>query len=372
MKFFNIFNTKDDSQLAPPTAGLAARIKAATKLTMDETSRQEKRAHLFEYTKMRPIRVGSGAPREHVSSNKRGALTFIRRHSMSAVTAVLIVMVSGGTVAAAETSLPGDILYPVKVHVTEEVRVALAPTPKARAAIAVERAERRLEEAATLALSGKLTDEVRAEIDANFERHVEDAEDSGTQLASSNAQEDASEVRANVGAMRVARENILARRIVHTAKLAAKAARNNEEAATMSMSAEPTFLAAQEATTVADDTETKGRRTAAKVRIDASRKFLDHSPIHLGTTTEVKARKQLKAATDAFFSGEVDAALGNKAEASSNFDSALEAATEIQTLISVSQDSKHDSADEDDSNNKNSNDDENRGSSGSDNVNLDL
>ena len=131
MKFLNLFKTKNDPRLA-------ARIQSATKLAMDDASRDGVRAHLFEYTKMRPLRAG--ASHQHISS-PWGALTFVRRHSMSAVAAVLIVMVSSGTVAAAESALPGDILYPVKVHVTEEVRVAFAPTPQARAKIAVERGQ---------------------------------------------------------------------------------------------------------------------------------------------------------------------------------------------------------------------------------------
>ena len=173
-------------------------------------------------------------------------------------------------------------------------------------------------------------------------------------LASSNEQKDATEVRKNVGAMRVARENILERRVARAAKAVAARAVSADSAATMSMSAELQVLTAQQkAASEADDDDAKvqGQRTAAKVRIDASKKFLEHPNRPIGTTTRERAQERLKSATEAFSSGEAGEARGNKKEASVNFNSALEATVEIEDLVSDSSDddenSDDDSRDED-------------------------
>lgn len=89
---------------------------------------------------------------------------------------VLVVLVGGtGTAAAAHGSLPGDLLYPVKLSINEGVELALATTPVAKAEVSAKLAERRVEEAETLASRGELNAEVGQEIAANFEEHAETA-----------------------------------------------------------------------------------------------------------------------------------------------------------------------------------------------------
>ncbi|MEK7672285.1 MAG: DUF5667 domain-containing protein [Patescibacteria group bacterium] len=88
----------------------------------------------------------------------------------------LLLLVTGGTSLAAEYSVPGDLLYPVKIHVNEEVRSALAFSEESKAYIALDRAEERLEEAEVLAVKGKLTPEVRIDLEVRFTRHLEQAQ----------------------------------------------------------------------------------------------------------------------------------------------------------------------------------------------------
>ena len=61
-------------------------------------------------------------------------------------------LVVGGTLSfAAENTLPGNVLYPVKIHLNEAIRGAFALTPKQKAAWEVLQVERRLEETEKLA-----------------------------------------------------------------------------------------------------------------------------------------------------------------------------------------------------------------------------
>src|SRR3990167_3004686 len=221
MKLLNFFK-QDDREIA-------AKIRAATKVRMDDAARERTRALLSEYVKMRPVRVVEPAP---VPGPLSGVSAFFMRHSMPAFAAVFVLIIGGGTAAAAEGALPGDVLYPIKVHVNEEMRATLTVSQKAKPDWQVVRAERRLEEAATLALSGKLDDATRAELDTNLDAHVKLASENKQKLEDENDASGASEVRTNINAVLIARENIL------DGKRAAKASgAARPEAATFMMSA---------------------------------------------------------------------------------------------------------------------------------------
>ena len=328
MKFNTIFKQEEPE--------IAAKIKAATKISMDEAAREKTRALLSEYVKMRPIRASEPAIESAPAYNRFS--TFFMRHSMPAFAAVLVIAVGGSTAAAAEGALPGDILYPIKVHVNEEMRATLAVSPKAKADWAVDRAERRLEEAATLALSGELNEVTRAEIDTGLDEHVRVAGMKREQLEKENSS-DAVEVQKNISAVLIARANILDNKL--TAKTSAgmvPATLTIRAMNVRSASLKAESVANFDATTDESEAEARGHRTAAKVRIEATKRFLGLRN-QLATSTRMQAETRLRTATENLSSGDAEDARGNKEGASLNFDSALEAATEIETIISVSSDS---------------------------------
>ncbi len=85
----------------------------------------------------------------------------------------LVLLFSGGTSFAAESSIPGDSLYPVKIYVNEKVRSFLAVDSESQAKVDTLIAERRLDEAEKLAASAKLDAEARAKLEANFEKFAD-------------------------------------------------------------------------------------------------------------------------------------------------------------------------------------------------------
>jgi len=78
-------------------------------------------------------------------------------------------------VSAAESSVPGSILYGVKINVTEPVVATLSFTSEKKAEWEVKRTERRLQEAEQLALDGKLTSKVQKQLASKIEDHIESA-----------------------------------------------------------------------------------------------------------------------------------------------------------------------------------------------------
>lgn len=133
-------------------------------LTRDEREniRRELRVFMAEH----PVR-------EEISAWSWTSMS-LHRFASGAVAFALVLTVGAGTSYAAEGTLPGDLLYPIKLGVNERVAGALASGPKAKATWHAERATRRLEEVETLAASGRLDATTSAEVHENLERSAKD------------------------------------------------------------------------------------------------------------------------------------------------------------------------------------------------------
>jgi hypothetical protein len=120
---------------------------------------------------------------------------FHTRLIQQSVAAVLVVSLVGtSTTFAASNALPGDSLYPVKIHVNEKVESILAVTPAAQAEIAVDQAVRRLDEAEELVHRGRLTPEATREVEDRFIRKSEEVAVRVKALRESNKDDDADKV----------------------------------------------------------------------------------------------------------------------------------------------------------------------------------
>lgn len=80
----------------------------------------------------------------------------------------ILLLIGGGTGIAAENSLPGDVFYPIKIHVNETLESALAVTAKGDAEVSVRQAAERLSEAEKLKEKGELTSEQSVAIKNSF------------------------------------------------------------------------------------------------------------------------------------------------------------------------------------------------------------
>ncbi|MCA9360960.1 hypothetical protein KC845_00225 [Candidatus Kaiserbacteria bacterium] len=104
-----------------------------------------------------------------------------------AILGVLFIVV--GLPTLAERSLPGDILYPMKVQVNEEVRSSLAFSPYAKVEWEATRLERRLAEARLLAQAGKLTEEVEQDVAEAVKKHSDSAQQTILALKATDTEE---------------------------------------------------------------------------------------------------------------------------------------------------------------------------------------
>src|SRR5688500_13589881 len=90
-----------------------------------------------------------------------------------AIALVIALLLTGGASVAADQALPGDTLYPFKVHVNEQVSGWVAVSDEARAELDAWRAGRRLAEAEELVVKNRIDAETRADLEARFDAHAE-------------------------------------------------------------------------------------------------------------------------------------------------------------------------------------------------------
>lgn len=95
-------------------------------------------------------------------------------HSFKTVIAVFVIMIFGvgGSSLAAQGSLPGNFLYPIKVNINEGIKTAILSGP-ARTAYEVERVKIRIEEAKQLVAQDKFTPQVQEQLATRLTSHVE-------------------------------------------------------------------------------------------------------------------------------------------------------------------------------------------------------
>ncbi len=96
-----------------------------------------------------------------------------RRLFSSVMASVMLFVVFGAGISyAAESALPGDVLYPIKVNVTETLLLRLNNSLEAKARVRARLATRRLEEAERLAAASLLNTERIAIIEERLAVHV--------------------------------------------------------------------------------------------------------------------------------------------------------------------------------------------------------
>lgn len=98
---------------------------------------------------------------------------------------IVTIAIGGGMSVAADSSLPGDALYPVKIGVNESIASFLAVSHEAEARWAVRRAERRMEEAELLRLQNRLDAKTEAELKAAVAAQMNSAAEETRAVAAS-------------------------------------------------------------------------------------------------------------------------------------------------------------------------------------------
>lgn len=143
-------------------------IRVLRSIRLRDEEKVRMRNALLYYIQTNPVRnVDVPRPIYQMSSLFPLSLFRVITSKPMYIPAIILVLslMGGGVSYAAEGSVPGDLLYPIKVRLNEEVRSAVAFTPRAKAEWAVRRTERRLEEAQELLTQNRLNQETRLRLE---------------------------------------------------------------------------------------------------------------------------------------------------------------------------------------------------------------
>lgn len=127
---------------------------------------------------------------------------------VSAFLALLVITSTGGAYAA-ESSLPGDVLYPIKLQVTEPVRAALIFDTEQKTQFALKRTDRRLKEFAVIAASTDPSTETTELVTDALAESINDVSTSVDELAASGAGDEALATNADLQSVLSAHSRIL-------------------------------------------------------------------------------------------------------------------------------------------------------------------
>lgn len=142
---------------------------------LSEKERAALRGDIVAFMKANPVR-NTNVARHHTygARDAQSTASFITVKRKRMISAILLAMfaLSGGVSYAAEGSLPGDMLYPVKIHINEGVEGSLAIGAKADAEFAQKQLNRRAQEAEALARENRLDDEAKRELSNESRMHL--------------------------------------------------------------------------------------------------------------------------------------------------------------------------------------------------------
>lgn len=154
--------------------------KAAKHTRMSVTEKSDMKNVLLRHVKSNP--VSNEVLARHHKTKAHAILSplqinNLRNKKTMPILVILGLLMGGSASFAAETTVPGDVLYPVKVHVNESVRGAVTVSPTAKAEWELHLVERRLEEVEKLATRPNAAPQAQEQAQENlvkYTKHVED------------------------------------------------------------------------------------------------------------------------------------------------------------------------------------------------------
>lgn len=145
--------------------------EALRHLKLSQTARNRITENLGNYADFHAARIATVSRSiEEVSPTTLWCTSFFTRlhlNSMPLFAIAAMLLIGGGTTFAAQNSLPGELLYPVKVGVNEHIRLAFAVSNEAETEVQLALLEERVREAQALEAQGRLDGELAVAVRTN-------------------------------------------------------------------------------------------------------------------------------------------------------------------------------------------------------------
>ena len=202
---------------------------------------------------------------------------------------VLLFVAGAGTTLAAHDAMPGDMLYPVRINVTEKVFTGVVLSEESKAQAHVELFEDRLDEAVALTAEDKMTSEVALKLETLFDTYESNARKRIHKLEDKGNTAAAEALSARLEAIVDTHERILSRmENKHSAELRTSLKAKLEQRKTEAQTTKP-----EQKDTSASEQEKK----SAENKINAAATILANAGVYIGkhgdgVTAESKAHAE--------------------------------------------------------------------------------
>ena len=326
-------------------------IKKARKIGLAKEERSRIEDNLVLFMDQNPVRYGVEQRQLNHTGSIKNNFKFLNFNFKTMPIFIVIALLVGGGVsfAAAEKALPGDVLYPVKVHVNEEVRGLASLSPEAKANWEAVLASRRLEEAEDLAAKSDLSADVRDRLEANFEEHADKAEARIASLNGTDAKA-AADIASNLAVSLRAHHRILlsigaskdGQVEVDLKPLSVKIEKEREDVENQKADKENDVSVSADVQAAAE-----GRMNAANNKIAEVQKFIDNKKDELGATATAQIQARLDVAKDLVVQGKAKLDAKAFGEAFLLFGKAHAKAQEAKLLIEAKSHFEDEDRDED-------------------------
>jgi hypothetical protein len=143
--------------------------------------------------------VSQNPPQQIKSPFYNPWLVFVRRKTfmIPALTVLVIISLTSGTVLASKNSLPGEVLYPVKI-LDEQIRTITAIGPRAQAEVSASQAISRLQEVERMVTSNTpLSTTTKKEIQNKFGAQAQEVRRHVNELKGNGQTETAAKIQSN-------------------------------------------------------------------------------------------------------------------------------------------------------------------------------
>ena len=335
-------------------------IKKARKIGLAKEERSCIKDNLVLFMDQNPVRYGVEQRQPNHTGSIKNNLKFLTFNFKTMPIFIVIAMLVGGGVSfAAEKALPGDVLYPVKVHVNEEVRGLASLSPEAKANWEAMLAARRLEEAEELAVKSNLSSDVRAGLESNFQEHADKAQAKIASLKGEDAKV-AADIASNLAVSLRAHDHILLN-IGDSKKgevrmelnsLSAKVQQEERDAEEHKANKEDKIFVRADVQSAAE-----ARMNAANNKIAEVQKFIDAKKADIGATATTQIQARLDVAKDLVVQGKAKLDAKAYGEAFLLFGKAHAKAQEAKLLVEAkSHFEEEDKNDQNQDDNKDQND----------------
>lgn len=317
-------------------------IGALRRESLTKAEKAEMRSFLASFMNTHPVRLPHAARLNMSKSSRAQFFEIIYKPMLASSMVALVLMLGGGSISyAAERALPGDMLYPVKIHINENLRAAVLLTAEARSGLMIDRAGRRLEEIEKLTLSGKLDSSASAKVTENFSAEVAKASKAIENFGAQGKVDAAAQASSSLEAVLQAHKKILLKAAAQSSKKSSesenileKVEEKKSEASKARKEIEAKIFGIEKPRLALSAQKSK---TAAENKIQEAKKFIEKLEEKLGEKTSAEAREKLQGANFSLERGETELRAKNYAEAFALFQESQRIAQEAKLLLKARQ-----------------------------------